>query len=84
MDCYGFIDFGKEKVILFVPELGSLYKIWMTVLTKGDYAIKYDLECRDIKTLQEFMATECPSSTTTVYVNLGVNSDSKLTTQIPD
>ena len=30
------------------------------------------------------MSTECPESNTTVYVNLGVNSDSKLLTQIPD
>ena len=30
------------------------------------------------------MATECPANNTTVYVNLGVNSDSGLTTQIPD
>ena len=30
------------------------------------------------------MATECPASNTTVYVNLGVNSDSGLTTCIPE
>lgn len=84
MDCYGFLDIGKEKAILFVPKLDNLYKIWMTVLTLEDYAAKYELEVRSLTELQEFMATECSSSNTTVYVNLGVNSDSGLVTQIPD
>ena len=80
MDCYGFLDIGKEKVILFAPKLDNLMKIWMTIMTLEDYAAKYELEVRNITELQEFMATECPSSTTTVYVNLGVNSDSNLVT----
>ena len=84
MDCYGFVDFATEKTILFVPELDNLYKIWMTVLTLEDFATKYGHEVRAMSELQEFMAVECPASSTTVYVNLGVNSDSKHTTQIPD
>ena len=84
MDCYGFLDIGKEKAIIFAPKLDPLYQIWMTVLTLEDYAAKYELEVRNITELPEFMATECPSSNTTVYVNHGVNSDSGLVTQIPD
>ena len=81
MDCYGFLDFATEKAILFVPKLDNLYKIWMTVLTPEDFASKYELEVRSMAELQEFMAVECPASSSTVYVNLGVNSDSKHTTQ---
>ena len=84
MDCYGFIDFNKEKVIVFAPLLSNLYKIWMTVSTMEEYSAKYDLEFRNVSELQEFMATECPNATTTVYVNQGVNSDSGLVTLIPD
>mmetsp|Transcript_27616 Transcript_27616/g.34278 ORF Transcript_27616/g.34278 Transcript_27616/m.34278 type:complete len:136 (-) Transcript_27616:1044-1451(-) len=41
MDCYGLLDFKEEKAILFVPKLDNLYKIWMTVMTKEQYASKY-------------------------------------------
>ena len=51
MDCYGFLDIGEEKAILFVPQLDNLYKIWMTVLTLEDYATKYELEVRNISGL---------------------------------
>lgn len=73
------IDFNEEKAILFVPKLDNLYKIWMTVMNKEQYAEKYEIEVRYIDELQEFMATQCATSTnTTVYVNRGINSDSKL------
>ena len=81
MDCYGLIDFIQEKAILFVPKMNNLYKIWMTVMTKEDFAAKYELEVRYIDELQEYMATQYPAaSNTTVYVNQGINSDSKLQT----
>lgn len=79
MDLYGMIDLNEEKAILFVPKLDNLYKIWMTVMNKEQYAEKYEIEVRYIDELQEFMATQCATSTnTTVYVNRGINSDSKL------
>lgn len=54
-------------------------------MTKEDFATKYELEVRYIDELQEYMTTQCgPSTNTTVYVNQGVNSDSKLQTQIPE
>ena len=85
MDCYGLLDFVQEKAILFVPRLSNLYKIWMTVMSKEDYAAKYELEVRYIDELQEYMATNCsPETNTTVYVNRGINSDSKLQTMIPE
>ena len=59
MDCYGFLDIGEEKAILFVPQLDNLYKIWMTVMTREDYAAKYDLEVRYIDELQEYLSTNC-------------------------
>ena len=48
MDCYGFIDFNKEKVIVFAPLLDNLYKIWMTVSTMEELSAKYDLEFRNV------------------------------------
>ena len=85
MDCYGFLDITNEKAILFVPKLDALYKIWMTVMTKEDFQSKYEVEVRYMGDLEEFMATECsPANNVTVYVNHGVNSDSKQTTWIPD
>lgn len=81
MDCYGFLDFQQEKAILFVPKLDNLYKIWMTVMTKEDYATKYEIEVRYIEELQEYMTTHCKAAdNATVFVNRGVNSDSKLQT----
>ena len=54
-------------------------------MSKEDYAAKYELEVRYIDELQEFMATNCsPETNTTVYVNRGINSDSKLQTMIPE
>ena len=85
MDCYGFLDITNEKAILFVPKLDALYKIWMTVMTREDFQSKYEVEVRYMGDLEEFMATECsPANNVTVYVNHGVNSDSKQTTWIPD
>ena len=70
MDCYGLIDFVKESAILFVPRLNNMNKIWMTVMSKEDYEVKYDLEVRYIDELQEYMTTQCnATSNTTVYVN---------------
>ena len=71
MDLYGLVDFNQEKAILFVPRLDNLYKIWMTVMKLEDYVAKYELEVRNVSDLKKFMASECPSDSTTVYVNGG-------------
>ena len=85
MDLYGLVDFNQEKAILFVPRLDNMYKIWMTVMSKEDYAAKYGIEVRYIDEMQEYLNTNCnAASNTTVYLNRGVNSDSKLQTQIPE
>ena len=84
MDCYGIIDFKNEHAILFVPTPNNLYKIWMTVHTKEDFEKKYEMEVRYTSELEEFLATDCAATSATVFVNLGVNSDSGLTTQIPE
>jgi len=58
MDCYGLVDLHNDHAILFVPRLDNLYKIWMTVMTKEESAVFYDLEVRYIdemeSTLQQF------------------------------
>ena len=62
-----------------------MYKIWMTVMTKEDYQAKYDIEVRYIEELKDYLAQNCSeASNTTVYLNRGVNSDSKLQTQVPE
>lgn len=80
MDCCGFLDLHNDHVILFVPRLDNLYKIWMTVMTKEESAVFYDLEVRYIDELetilQQFQGT--------FYLNDGVNSDSELKTILPD
>ena len=68
-----------------MPKMGKLLQIWMTIMTKEDYATKYGVEVHYIDDLQEFMATQCGiSSNATVYVNRGINSDSKLQTMVPE
>lgn len=43
------------------------------------------MEVRYISELEEYLAVECcPTKNATVFVNLGVNSDSGLTTDIPE
>ena len=44
MGCYGVIDLKSGKPILFVPRMGNLNKIWMTVLTAEDFKAKYEMD----------------------------------------
>lgn len=83
MDCYGVIDFENEKAVLFVPRLDNLYKIWMTVMDQEAAKKKYHLieEIEYSDTMTEFFNKLKPE---TVFVNLGTNSDSGLTTMIPE
>jgi len=34
MDCYLLVDLHKKHVIVFLPQLDNLYKIWMNIMTK--------------------------------------------------
>ena len=83
MGCYGIIDFDTEKTILFVPKTDEMLQIWMTILTIDEVKQKYYLidEIRyddEIDTYLEQRGVD------TVYLNLGVNSDSGLTTVVPE
>jgi Xaa-Pro dipeptidase len=83
MDCYGIIDFENEKTILFVPKLDNYYKIWMTVPDSEGYKRRYNLIDEihftdEIEAFFEKLKPEC------VFVNLGKNSDSGLTTMVPE
>jgi len=69
---------------LFVPKLDNLYKIWMTVMTKEDFAEKYGMEVCHVSELPAYLKDNCTDVSTTVYVNEGVNSDSGLTTDTPN
>jgi hypothetical protein len=53
MDCYALIDLHKDHVILFVPQLDNLYKIWMNILTKEEASAKYGVEVRYINQIEE-------------------------------
>jgi len=83
MDSFAVIDFTNEKTILFLPKLDNYYKIWMTVLTVDEYKKKYSLvdEIMFVDQMEEYLKTQSPE---VVYVNKGVNSDSGLTTMVPD
>jgi hypothetical protein len=80
MDCYLVADLHNKKVILFVPQLDNLYKIWMNFITKEQFAEKYQMEVRHCHELEDTLA----SFSGKCYVNLGVNSDSNLKTDIPE
>ena len=71
MNCYGYIDIGEERVVLFVPKMEEVNKIWMTVKSLEDFSAKYELEVRNVSDLKKFMASECPIDSTTVYINGG-------------
>ena len=83
MDCYGAIDFEAEKATLFIPRLDEFLKIWITVMDKEAYEKKYPLidSVQYVDTMEEFFNNLKPE---TVFVNLGVNSDSGLTTMIAE
>jgi len=83
MDCYGVIDFTNEKTILFVPKLDNFYKIWMTVLDLEGYKKRFNL-IEEIYFIDDMEAWFTKHNPETVFVNLGVNSDSGLTTMIPE
>lgn len=80
MDCYGLLDLHNHHAILFIPRLDNLYKIWMTVMTKEESAIFYELEVRYIDELDETLK----NFNGTLFLNEGVNSDSGLKTILPD
>jgi Xaa-Pro aminopeptidase len=83
MDCYGVIDFEKEKSILFIPRPDEMYKIWMTVLGIEDFRKKYPLidEIQYAENLENFFTERKPEK---VYVNSGINSDSGLQTMVAE
>ena len=53
MDCYGLLDLHNDNLILFVPRLDNLYKIWMNVLTKEDASQIYQVEVRYVDEIEE-------------------------------
>lgn len=83
MDCFGVIDFANEKTILFVPRLDNFYKIWMTAPTIEEWSKRYHMidELRYTDEMEAFFAEQQPDY---IFLNKGVNSDSGLTTDIPD
>jgi Xaa-Pro dipeptidase len=83
MDSYAAIDFTNEKTILFLPKLDNEYKIWMTVLNLDQYKEKYPLVDEIIFTsdIEKWMTEQAPDC---IFVNKGVNSDSGLTTCVPE
>lgn len=80
MDCYLIADLHNKKVILFVPQLDNLYKIWMNFITKEEYAEKYQIEVRHMHELEDALK----AFDGTLYINLGTNTDSQLKTDIPE
>ena len=71
----------NEKAILFAPRLDNLYKIWMTVKDSAQMTSHYEIETKYIDEMEVFISENYNGL---MYVNEGVNSDSGITTQIPD
>ena len=80
MDCYALFDLHNDDVILFVPQLDNLYKIWMNILTDAEASKKYGVKVRYINQIEETLK----NYKGTLYLNSGVNSDSDLSTVLPD
>jgi Xaa-Pro dipeptidase len=83
MDCYGVIDFESEKAVVFMPKLDNYYKIWMTLLSTDEYKQKYPLIDQILFTdsLEAYFKERQPAA---IFLNKGVNSDSGLTTLVPE
>ncbi len=80
MDCFALVDLHNDTITLFVPQLDTLYKIWMNFLTKEQLKEKYQIEVRYIHELEDAIK----GFTGTLYLNHGVNSDSGLTVALPN
>ena len=83
MDCYALIDFEKEKSYLFVPRQDNSLKIWMTVLSHEEWKKKYSLidNILYVDQIEESLKSLNPDI---IFLNQGVNSDSGLTTMVPE
>lgn len=80
MDCYLLADMHNDKVILFVSQLDNMYKIWMNIMKKDEYAQKYQLEVKYMSELEDCLKQYDGK----LYINAGTNTDSNLKTCIPD
>jgi len=80
MDCYLIVDLHEKKVTLFVPQLDNLYKIWMNIMKKEEFAAKYEIEVCYMAELEAALK----AYTGKMYINAGVNTDSNLKTDVPD
>jgi Xaa-Pro dipeptidase len=82
MDCFGLIDFENKKSVLFVPKYDEFYKVWMTVLSLDQFKEKYSSvdEVMYTDDIEQYFKARKPSK---VFLNLGKNSDSGLTTCVP-
>jgi Xaa-Pro dipeptidase len=83
MDSFATLDFETGKTTVFVPKMDNFYKIWMTTLNLEEYAKKYPLidEFRYTDEIEDYFKALQPAQ---VYLNVGVNSCSKLTSMSPN
>lgn len=79
-DCYLALDLHAHKIIVFIPQMDTLYKIWMNTITKEEAADKYQVEVRYTHELEETIKLFKGK----LFVNNGVNSDSDMRTSLPD
>eukprot|EP00826_Nyctotherus_ovalis_P006252 TRINITY_DN1145_c0_g1_i6.p1 TRINITY_DN1145_c0_g1~~TRINITY_DN1145_c0_g1_i6.p1 ORF type:complete len:450 (+),score=159.77 TRINITY_DN1145_c0_g1_i6:361-1710(+) len=79
--CYACIDIDKEEITLFIPTPVLAHKIFMVVYDKGDFEKMYGTRTEYVKDME--MVVE-KMGTKKIYVNYGKNSDSGLTTLVPE
>ena len=80
MDCYALLDLHNDKIMLFVPKLDNLYKIWMNFLTQKDAEEKYEVPVFYMEELEEKMKAFASG---TLHIISGTNSDSGLEVTLP-
>ena len=65
-----------------MPQTSNLYKIWMTVLTKDDFKVKYDVD--DVVFVEDMLQWLKDRNADRVFLNAGTNSDSGMENMIPE
>lgn len=80
-DCYGVLELDTGKTTLFCPKLPDAYSLWMPLHTVEYFKANYIIDdARYNEDLESFLKELKPS---TILLNNGVNSDSKLPTVLP-
>lgn len=75
--CYGAVQVGTGKSVLFVPKLPEEYGVWMGHLhTLEEYKVMYEVD--EVKYVEDIVGFFKGVSASVLLLNCGTNSDSGL------